>query len=193
MRLYWYWPFLRSEDIGLAEAVADDRLDRLVVHTLDRPGVPTASGNPRVTLRNDLPEISPARPGTPRWVLDRARVYRTRRRLRAAEIAGHPDLTHIWFLNRFTDAVDFPRLARTGRSSTSTNTGLVWEVGKMRSATQAERSRGTSKVTGTRCPSATMSWDATAWPFTWKCRGRGSARPWSCLPRSMQAARPSSW
>lgn len=115
MRLYWYWPFLRSEDIGLAEAVADDRLDRLVVHTLDRPGVPTASGNPRVTLRNDLPEISPARPGTPRWVLDRARVYRTRRRLRAAEIAGHPDLTHIWFLNRFTDAVDLPRLARTGR------------------------------------------------------------------------------
>lgn len=114
MRIYWYWPFLRSEDIGLAESVAVDPVEHLLVHTLDRPGVPRTAANERVELRNDLPEVAAIRTGTPAWAVDRARTYSARRRRRADVVDAGPDLTHVWFLNRFTDVVDVPRLASQG-------------------------------------------------------------------------------
>ena len=47
--------------------------------------------------------------------------------------------------------------ARIGVPSTSTNTGLVWDDGRMRIATQLLNSIGTSKATSRSSPSATIS------------------------------------
>src|SRR5262249_32019473 len=57
-------------------------------------------------------------------------------------------------------------LARIGLPSTSTNTGLVWLDGRIRSATQLDRSTGTSKLTSRSLPSASTSLRATGLPFT---------------------------
>src|SRR6059058_58206 len=57
-------------------------------------------------------------------------------------------------------------LARTGLSSTSTQTGFVWLDGKTRRHTHELLSTGTVNVTSCSLPSATISFLATALPLT---------------------------
>jgi len=111
MRIYWYWPFAREEDIELARATPGPN-DTLTVHALDRPGAPRES-TARVTIRADLPDVAARAEGSPRWLASRARTYAARARARRDAVrAGGFDVAHVAFLNQYTDIVELRRLAR---------------------------------------------------------------------------------
>ncbi len=111
MRIYWYWPFAREEDIELARATPGPG-DTLTVHAIDRPGAPRAS-TPQVTIRADLPDVAPRSEGSPRWLASRTRTYLARSRARRAAVrSGGFDVAHVAFLNQYTDIVELRRLAR---------------------------------------------------------------------------------
>jgi hypothetical protein len=99
MRIYWYWPFAREEDIELARATPGPA-DTLTVHALDRPGAPRES-TARVTVRADLPDVDATQEGSARWLASRARTYVARARARRATVrAGAFDVAHVAFLNQ---------------------------------------------------------------------------------------------
>ena len=111
MRIYWYWPFAREEDFELALATPGEG-DSLVLHALDRPGVPRDSRG-RVTVRADLPDVSTDPERSLRWAVSRTATYRSRARSRRSAIAsGGFDVAHVAFLNQYTDVVDLRALAR---------------------------------------------------------------------------------
>ena len=112
MRIYWYWPFARAEDFALALATPGPD-DALVLHALDRPGVPHHSEG-RVTVRADLPDVGDLPERSVRWAVSRTSTYRARARARARVVAdGGFDVCHVAFLNQYTDIVDLGRLAKT--------------------------------------------------------------------------------
>ena len=112
MRVYWYWPFAREEDFALALATPGPN-DSLLLHALDRPGVPRRSEG-RVTVRADLPDVGDVPERSVRWAVSRASTYRARARARARVVAhGDFDVCHVAFLNQYTDIVDLARLAKT--------------------------------------------------------------------------------
>ncbi len=111
MRIYWYWPFAREEDVALALATPGGD-DSLVVDALDRPGAPRIETD-RVIVRARLPEVDGTREGSVRWAGSRARTYRSRSVMRREAIAtGDFDVCHVAFLNQYTDIFDLRRLAR---------------------------------------------------------------------------------
>ncbi len=116
MRIYWYWPFAREEDIELARATPGPD-DTLTVHALDRPGAPRES-----TTAGDRPR-RPARRRTPdRGLRPLARVphrhlRRTRRARRDAVRTGGYDVRHVAFLNQYTDIVALRASPADGRRS----------------------------------------------------------------------------
>lgn len=103
MRIYWYWPFARPEELPLACATARAG-DEITVHVIDRPGAPAASPCTRVLLRRDLPDVRRDVGRSPAWLASRAAAYTSRawKRERAAAERGH-DVCHLHYLNRFTD------------------------------------------------------------------------------------------
>ncbi len=112
MRLYWYWPFLREEDVALVEATVRPG-DELTVQVLDRPGAPRASTDPARRIVRDLREVAPFPEGSLRWVASRAATYAERLRRRRALLATLPvDVAHVHFINYFTDWIDLPLLRR---------------------------------------------------------------------------------
>jgi glycosyltransferase involved in cell wall biosynthesis len=118
MRIYWYWPFARAEDIELARSTPGPD-DTLTVHALDRPGAPRDSTE-RVSIRSVLPDVDGAPDNSLRWARSRVGTYVQRARLRRAELAsGHYDVCHIAFLNQYTDVVDLRLLARRARIVTT--------------------------------------------------------------------------
>lgn len=111
MNLYWYWPFGRAEESALTTSVLRDG-DHLLVHTINRPGA-VASDHARVQVVADLPEVAAMTEGSSRWLLSRARTYVNRSRLRGRLVArSRPDVCHVMFVNRFTDALELRRLRR---------------------------------------------------------------------------------
>jgi glycosyltransferase involved in cell wall biosynthesis len=103
MRIYWYWPFARPEEMPLACATVRAG-DKITVQVIDREAAPTVSPCPMVLLRRDLPDVRrDLRPST-RWLASRAGTYAGRawRRERAAS-GLKPDLCHLHYVNRFTD------------------------------------------------------------------------------------------
>lgn len=105
MRIHWYWPFLRSEEADLARAVVRPG-DTLQIETMDRDGAPAGSTSPQVTVVRDLPDVDRDVANRAGWLLSRARTYGRReaaRRRQWREFA--PDVVHIHYVNRFTDAV----------------------------------------------------------------------------------------
>ncbi len=106
MRAYIYWPFARIEDSELFRSIGDGDWE-VVLHTLNRSGVPVSSTARSLTVVADLPDAH-AHPGHPlAWLNDRRRIYQTRQRLRAEEVRnGKFDVVHAGFLNRFTDWSD---------------------------------------------------------------------------------------
>jgi glycosyltransferase involved in cell wall biosynthesis len=112
MRIYWYWPFAREEDITLARATPGPQ-DTLTVHALDRPGAPAAETG-RVTILPVLPDIAERTEHSPRWAASRVRTYAERSRARRTLLrTGAFDVAHVAFLNPYTDVVALRRLAGT--------------------------------------------------------------------------------
>ncbi|HEY7439333.1 MAG TPA: glycosyltransferase family 4 protein [Acidimicrobiia bacterium] len=111
MRIYWYWPFAREEDIALALATPGPD-DTLTVSALDRPGAPFLRTE-RVTALPELPEVRPVREGSISWILSRAHTYQARARVRSRRVAGGGfDVCHVAFVNQYTDIVGLSRIAR---------------------------------------------------------------------------------
>ena len=111
MRIYWYWPFARREELGLAEHLPRSG-DHLLVHAIGANELDRATPE-RFELRTDLPAVSNSSEHTPRWAFDRARTYVGRARRRRDCLAdGRFDVAHLMFLNYFTDPIDVPRLER---------------------------------------------------------------------------------
>ncbi len=111
MRIYWYWPFAREEDFALALATPGPH-DSLTVQCLDRPGVPRHDAG-RVVVRPDLPDVDDATERSLRWAVSRTATYRARAAARRRTVAhGAFDVSHVAFLNQYTDIVDLPRLGR---------------------------------------------------------------------------------
>ena len=83
MRVYWYWPYLRQEELTIATGVVQLG-DRLVVDTTERVEEPVVSTLDGCVVRRNLANVEVLRIGTPRWVLSRAATYtrrvQTRRR-----------------------------------------------------------------------------------------------------------------
>jgi glycosyltransferase involved in cell wall biosynthesis len=104
VKIYWYWPFLREEELGVVEAAVQPG-DELIVQSLARAEGAAARQGPGWSVRPSLPEVPPAREHTPSWFASRATTY-SRRALerRRLERSFRPDLTHVMFLNYFTDA-----------------------------------------------------------------------------------------
>ena len=112
LRLYWYWPFAREEDFALALATPGPH-DSLMLHALDRPGVPRLDAG-RVTVRADLPDVATVEARSLRWARSRATTYRARANARRHAVEqGAFDVCHVAFLNQYTDMFDLPRLAKT--------------------------------------------------------------------------------
>ena len=118
MKVYWYWPFVRQEELGIVPAAVRPG-DHLLVQSLDRPeGVRPAAGA-GWSVQPDLPDVPVARELTPAWFTSRASTYVRRAALRrAAERQFRPDLTHVMFLNYFTDAARRRHAAGPVRVST---------------------------------------------------------------------------
>lgn len=102
MRIYWYWPFARPEELPLACATARDG-DSITVHVIDREAAPAASPCERVVLRRDLPDVRRELGRSPAWLASRAATYAERAWRRERAAAGRPDVCHLHYLNRFTD------------------------------------------------------------------------------------------
>lgn len=111
MKIYWYWPFARPEELPLACATARTG-DDLTVHVINREAAPSASPCEGVRLRRDLHDVRRDLGSSPAWVLSRIATYagRSWRRERAAARL-RPDVCHLHYLNRFTDWL----LPRPGR------------------------------------------------------------------------------
>jgi glycosyltransferase involved in cell wall biosynthesis len=105
MRIYWYWPFARPEELPLAGATARVG-DEITVHVIDREAAPPASPCARVLLCRDLPDVRRDLGPAPVWLASRAVTYTERARQReAALVSIRPDICHLHYLNRFTDWV----------------------------------------------------------------------------------------
>lgn len=109
MRLYWYWPFARPEEMPLACATARAG-DEITVHVIDREAAPMTSPCERVVLRRDLPDVHRDVRRPPAWVASRAATYTGRSFIRERAVArSRPDICHLHYLNRFTDWLLPPR------------------------------------------------------------------------------------
>lgn len=107
MRILWYWPFARPEELDWARGVVRDG-DEIVIQVIDRDGAPPAQSLPPVIVERSLPDVRRDVDG-PRWLASRALTYgrRARRRAKAIESGGF-DIVHFHYVNRFTDAVRAP-------------------------------------------------------------------------------------
>ena len=111
MRIYWYWPFARPEELTIAPATPREG-DHLLVHTLDRASAPAATSHDKWVLERALPEVSDVGPRV-MWAASRTRTYVARSAIRSRAVRTYrPDIAHIMFLNYFTDPVALPRLRR---------------------------------------------------------------------------------
>jgi glycosyltransferase involved in cell wall biosynthesis len=103
VRIYWYWPFARPEELPLACATvgADDEI---TVHVIDRDAAPAVSPCRPVLLRRDLPDVRRDLGRSPAWLASRAATYSGRAWRRERTITRlRPDVCHLHYLNRFTD------------------------------------------------------------------------------------------
>jgi len=112
VNIYWYWPFLRREEMVLADGLLRPG-DRLVVQTTPRPSDPIVSHDPAREIRATLPGVRDRAEGSAAWLLSRGSTYirraRARRRALRDESFG---VAHIVYLNPFTDALDLASLQR---------------------------------------------------------------------------------
>lgn len=107
MRIFWYWPFVRPEELDWARAVAEQGHE-LVVQTIDREAAPKPRPGDVIDVRNDLPDVDRSVTG-PRWLASRGRTYIDRALVRRRSArAGDFDVVHYHYPNRFTDGWSRP-------------------------------------------------------------------------------------
>ena len=113
MDVYWYWPYVRREELALATGLLRAG-DHLAVHSTPRPTDPVVSPHPDCEILPPLPGVDErTAEGSLRWAASRGTTYLARARARAAEVrGGHHDLAHVVYLNPFVDWVALRRLAR---------------------------------------------------------------------------------
>jgi glycosyltransferase involved in cell wall biosynthesis len=112
VRAYWYWPYLRREELVLAEGFLRPG-DELVVHTTPRPSDPITSPGPGCAVDSSLPAVRDRAEGTLRWVASRATTYWRRAAAREAAVRRGPfEVAHVVYLNPFTDGLTLGRLGR---------------------------------------------------------------------------------
>ncbi|HZJ26315.1 MAG TPA: glycosyltransferase family 4 protein [Acidimicrobiia bacterium] len=112
MNLYWYWPFLRREELVLAPTVVGSG-DHLVVHTTPRCSDPITSPIAECEIRPTLPAVGDHNEGSTAWMISRAATYLKRARARHRVVAREQfDVAHVIYLNPFTDALSLAALAR---------------------------------------------------------------------------------
>jgi len=112
VNVYWYWPFLRREELGLASGVVGPG-DELLVHVTARATDPATSSVPGCTVVAALPNVAERRERSPRWLASRASTYVRRALIRDRTVRfGRFDVCHVMYLNRFTDPVALRRLGR---------------------------------------------------------------------------------
>jgi glycosyltransferase involved in cell wall biosynthesis len=110
--IYWYWPYLRREELAPVTGMLVPG-DHLLVHTTPRDADPIASPVSSCVVDASLPAVADRRERTPRWVASRAATYFGRVRARRAALrSAHFDVCHVVYLNRFTDPWDLARIAR---------------------------------------------------------------------------------
>ena len=111
MDVYWYWPFVRNEELGVGHEFVK-RGHSIHLHTiagrLDRPEVESA-----LEIVATVPGVKNRSEGTTRWLTSRAATYPLRARHRRQAIGTRAfDLAHIIYLNYFTDAFTLKTLSR---------------------------------------------------------------------------------
>jgi glycosyltransferase involved in cell wall biosynthesis len=112
VNIYWYWPFLRREEMVLADGVLRPG-DRLTVHTTPRPTDPIVSHDPAREIRATLPGVRDRAEGSAAWMLSRGSTYTGRAVARRRMLRREPfDVAHVIYLNPFTDALDLASLQR---------------------------------------------------------------------------------
>jgi glycosyltransferase involved in cell wall biosynthesis len=112
VNVYWYWPFLRREELSLAAGLIGDG-DRLLVHTTPRPTDPIVSPDPRWQVDASLPAVEDRTEGSVTWAASRGLTYLRRaadRHRRARR--GDFDVAHVVYLNPFTDPFTLAGLDR---------------------------------------------------------------------------------
>lgn len=112
MRMLWYWPFARPEEMAWAKGVVELGHD-VSVMVVDREGAPVLQDPDRpagLRVLRFLPDVDRAATAGPAWMWSRALTYVDRARTRHCVVRdGHFDLVHYHYLNRFTDCWFRPR------------------------------------------------------------------------------------
>ncbi|MEI8335332.1 MAG: glycosyltransferase family 4 protein [Actinomycetes bacterium] len=113
MDIYWYWPYLRREELALAGGVLRHG-DHLAVHCTERPLDPISSSLQGCEILTPLPGVDErSSEGSISWGVSRASTYIGRARARSRAIKGESfDVAHIIYLNPFVDWAALRTLAR---------------------------------------------------------------------------------
>lgn len=113
MDIYWYWPYLRQEELALADGVLRQG-DHLAVHCTPRPLDPISSSLEGCEVLPALPGVDErSSEGSISWGVSRASTYIGRARSRHSVLKGETfDVAHIIYLNPFVDWLALRSLAR---------------------------------------------------------------------------------
>ena len=113
MDIYWYWPYLRQEELVIADGVLRQG-DHLAVHCTPRPLDPISSSLEGCEVLPALPGVDErSSEGSISWSVSRASTYIGRARSRHSVLKGETfDVAHIIYLNPFVDWLALRSLAR---------------------------------------------------------------------------------
>lgn len=113
MDIYWYWPYLRQEELALAAGVLR-RGDHLAVHCTDRPLDPISSSLEGCEVLPALPGVDErSSEGSISWGVSRASTYIGRARARQSMLTEETfDIAHVIYLSPFVDWLALRRLTR---------------------------------------------------------------------------------
>jgi glycosyltransferase involved in cell wall biosynthesis len=113
MDIYWYWPYLRQEELALAGGVLR-KGDHLAVHCTDRPLDPISSSLEGCEVLPALPGVDErSSEGSISWGVSRASTYIGRARARQSVLQEETfDVAHVIYLSPFVDWLALRRLAR---------------------------------------------------------------------------------
>ncbi len=119
MRIYWYWPFVRSEELGVGNELLRCGHD-VTLHTIrgriagatSHDPTPRTDG-PQIHIDDSVPAVPQKSEGGARWLATRATTYPRRALNRHTTVKrGGFDVAHIVYLNYFTDGLSLARLGR---------------------------------------------------------------------------------
>ena len=103
MQIYWYWPFVRPEELVLADSVPGPG-DSIVVHAVKGRLAGVVAGDHRSEIVDELPGLPPRSEGSLAWLGSRTTAYTRRAAERRRYLARRPfDVAHVVYLNYFTD------------------------------------------------------------------------------------------